>query len=452
MSRPKPIVAIVGRPNVGKSTLFNKLIGHRQAIISDEAGTTRDRLYGSTEWNGRQFNIIDTAGLLVGDDDPNLPLAEIVRRTHQQAQLAIDEADVIVLLVDGKDGMVAADEEVAEMLRRTSKPVVLGVNKTETPERRQNAVEFYSLGLGEPITLSAYHGTGSGELLDEIVRRLPKGVEEDEDDTSLKIAIVGRPNVGKSSLLNRLVGEERVVVSEIPGTTRDTIDTKLTFKNRQITLLDTAGIRRRGSIDQGIERYSVLRSMRAIERCDIALVLVDASEGPTAQDTHVAGMVLEANKGMAILVNKWDLIDKDNFSYEDAHRVMRDVFHFASWAPMVFISALTGQRVSKGLDIALTIESERGKRIATSDLNELLRKAVYDHPPTSIHKGAHLRVFYGTQAQSDPPVFLFFSNAPEQIHFGYKRYLENQIREQYGFIGTPIVLVFKGRDEDDQRR
>ncbi|MCA0353384.1 MAG: ribosome biogenesis GTPase Der [Chloroflexi bacterium] len=444
----KPIVAIVGRPNVGKSTLFNKLIGERRAIIADEAGTTRDRQYGETIWNGRVFTIVDTAGLLVGDDDPNLPLAEIVRRTHQQAQLAIDEADVIVFMVDVREGLIAADEEVAALLRRSSKPVVLGVNKADTEDRRQNAVEFYNLGLGDPIALSAYHGTGSGDLLDEIVRNLPAGQEEEEDDNSLKIAIVGRPNVGKSSLLNKLVGEERVVVSNIPGTTRDSIDTKLTYKGIPITLIDTAGIRRRGSIEQGIERYSVLRTMKAIERCHIALILVDAQEGPTAQDTHVAGMVLEANKGLAIIVNKWDLIDKAKFSYEDAKTTMSQVFHFAPYAPIEFISAKTGQRATKVLDIAQTIQSERNKRISTSDINNLLRAAVREHPPTAMHKGAHLRLFYATQAQVEPPVFLFFSNAPEQVHFGYKRYLENRIREQYGFIGTPIILVFKGREEE----
>lgn len=444
----KPIVAIVGRPNVGKSTLFNKLIGERRAIIADEAGTTRDRQYGETIWNGRVFTIVDTAGLLVGDDDPNLPLAEIVRRTHQQAQLAIDEADVIVFMVDVREGLIAADEEVAALLRRSSKPVVLGVNKADTEDRRQNAVEFYNLGLGDPIALSAYHGTGSGDLLDEIVRNLPAGQEEEEDDNSLKIAIVGRPNVGKSSLLNKLVGEERVVVSDIPGTTRDSIDTKLTYKGIPITLIDTAGIRRRGSIEQGIERYSVLRTMKAIERCHIALLLVDAQEGPTAQDTHVAGMVLEANKGLAIIVNKWDLIDKAKFSYEDAKTTMAQVFHFAPYAPIEFISAKTGQRATKVLDIAQTIQSERNKRISTSDINNLLRAAVREHPPTAMHKGAHLRLFYATQAQVEPPVFLFFSNAPEQVHFGYKRYLENRIREQYGFIGTPIILVFKGREEE----
>ena len=448
----KPIVAIVGRPNVGKSTLFNKLIGERQAIIADEAGTTRDRLYGTTEWNGRQMTIIDTAGLIVGDRDPDLTMAEITRRTYQQAQLAIDEADVVVFVVDIKDGLLPADEDVAELLRRSSKPVILGVNKAETEERRLNAVEFYDLGLGDPVPMSAYHGTGVGDLLDEIVKALPAGQEEDEDDTSLRIAIVGRPNVGKSSLLNRLVGEERVVVSEIPGTTRDTIDTKIVYEDREITLLDTAGIRRRGSIDQGIERYSVLRSMRAIERCDIALLLIDAQEGPTAQDTHVAGMVLDANKGLIILVNKWDLIDKQVFTFEDATRVVRDVFHFVPWAPLVFISALTGQRATKSLEAAMTVESERNKRIATSDLNDLLERAVFDHPPTAIHKGAHLRLYYATQAQVDPPVFLFFSNAPQQIHFGYKRYLENRIRQQYGYIGTPIILIFKGREETDKQK
>lgn len=445
---PQPIVAIVGRPNVGKSTLFNKLIGERRAIVEDEPGTTRDRLYGEAEWRGREFTIVDTAGILPGEeDDTQASMAEIVRATRAQAQLAIDEADAILFIVDVKEGITAADEEVADMLRQTSKPVILGANKADSLERAQNAVEFWNLGLGEPIAISAYHGTGTGDLLDALYEALPPFEEDPDEEYALKIAIVGRPNVGKSSLLNRLLGIERVVVSDVPGTTRDTIDTVVEYNGEKILLIDTAGIRRRGRIDRGIEQYSVLRALRAIERADVALLLVDATEGVTAQDAHVAGMILEAHKGIAVLVNKWDAIEKTNETFDAFTRHVQSELHFISYAPILFISALTGQRVEKILELALQIQGERNTRISTGKLNALLRDAVRDHPPSSIHKGAHLRIFYATQAQVAPPVFLFFSNAPEEIHFSYKRYLENRIRAEYPFIGTPIILVFKSREE-----
>lgn len=445
---PQPIVAIVGRPNVGKSTLFNKLIGERRAIVEGEPGTTRDRLYGEADWRGRMFTVVDTAGILPGQEvEANAPMGQIVRAARAQAQLAIDEADAILFLVDVKDGITAADEEVAELLRQTSKPVLLGVNKADSLERVQNAVEFWNLGLGEPIAFSAYHGTGTGDLLDALYEALPPFEEEPEAEYAVKIAIVGRPNVGKSSLLNRLLGVERVVVSDIPGTTRDTIDTVVEYNNQQILLIDTAGIRRRGRIEQGVERYSVLRALRAIERADVALLMIDATEGITAQDTHVAGMILDAHKGIAVLVNKWDAVEKDDDTFGAWTRQVQAAFHFVPYAPILFISAKTGQRIDKILDLALQINGERNTRIPTSKLNTILRDAVYDHPPASIHKGAHLRIFYATQAQVAPPVFLFFSNAPEEIHFGYKRYLENRIRAQYPFVGTPIILVFKGREE-----
>ena len=446
---PQPIVAIVGRPNVGKSTLFNKLVGERRAIVEDLPGTTRDRLYGTTEWSGHFFTLVDTAGILPGEEqDVSASMAQIVRGTRAQAQLAIDEADLIVFVVDVKEGITAADEEVAEILRRTEKPVVLGANKADSMERVLNAVEFYELGLGDPIPVSAYHGTGTGDLLDAIVAELPDPVEAEESEYAVKIAIVGRPNVGKSSLLNKLLGVERVVVSDIPGTTRDTIDTVVDYLGNQILLIDTAGIRRSGKVERGIEKYSVLRALRAIERADVALLLVDATEGVTAQDTHIAGMVLEAHKGIAILVNKWDAIEKTNETFDAFTDAVRASFHFVPYAPLLFISALTGQRVTHALELALEINSARKTRISTSKLNALLRDAVREHPPTSIHKGAHLRLFYATQAQVDPPVFLFFTNAAEQIHFGYKRYLENRIREEYPFVGTPIILVFRNRDEE----
>lgn len=446
---PQPIVAIVGRPNVGKSTLFNKLVGERRAIVEDLPGTTRDRLYGTAEWSGHYFTLVDTAGILPGEEhDVSASMAQIVRGTRAQAQLAIEEADLIVFMVDVKEGITAADEDVAEILRRADKPVILGVNKADSMQRVQNAVEFYNLGLGEPIAVSAYHGTGTGDLLDAIVAELPERVEPEEDDYAVRIAIVGRPNVGKSSLLNKLLGYERVVVSDIPGTTRDTIDTVVDYLGNKILLIDTAGIRRSGKVERGIEKYSVLRALRAIERADVTLLLIDATEGITAQDAHVAGMVLDANKGIAVLVNKWDAVEKDNDTFSAYTHMVKEALHFIPYAPLLFISALTGQRVTQALETALEIQSERNTRISTSKLNTILRDAVRDHPPTSVHKGAHLRLYYATQAQVDPPVFLFFTNAAEQIHFGYKRFLENRIREEHPYIGTPVILVFRNREED----
>jgi GTPase len=445
---PQPIVAIVGRPNVGKSTLFNKLIGERRAIVEDLPGTTRDRLYGEAEWHGREFTIVDTAGILgAEEDEATASMAEIVRATRAQAQLAIDEADAILFLVDVKEGITAADEDVAELLRQTSKPVIVGANKADSLERAQNAVEFWNLGLGEPVAVSAYHGTGTGDLLDALYEALPPFEEDPDTEYALKIAIVGRPNVGKSSLLNRLLGSERVVVSDIPGTTRDTIDTEVEYNGEKILMIDTAGIRRRGRIDRGIEKYSVLRALRAVERADVALVLVDATEGVTAQDAHIVGMILEEHKGLAVLVNKWDAIEKNNETFDAFTRHVRSELHFIPYAPVLFISALTGQRVEKVLELAMEINAERNTRLSTSQVNNILREAVRAHPPSSIHKGAHLRIFYATQAQVAPPVFLFFSNAPEEIHFSYKRYLENRIREAHPYIGTPIILVFKSREE-----
>jgi GTP-binding protein len=445
----KPIVAIVGRPNVGKSTLFNRLIGQRKAIVEDLPGTTRDRIYGDTDWNGRSFTVVDTAGLLFEEEDDSAPLAEIARRVREQAELAIAEADAIIFMVDTVEGLTTADDEVAEVLRQTYKPVVLAANKADNKERAFNAVEFYALNLGEPIPISAYHGIGSGDVLDRVAELLPI-VEEEDDDAAVKIAIVGRPNVGKSSLLNRLLGQERSVVSAVPGTTRDTIDTPLDVNGTRVLLIDTAGIRRRGKIERGIEQYSVLRALRAVERADVALLLIDAQEGITAQDTHVAGMILEELKGVAILVNKWDLVVKDNYTFDQYRREVQEAFKFIPYAPILFMSAATGQRVDQIIPLALEIAQERQRRIPTSELNGLLRQMTYDHPPTSLHKGYHLRIYYATQPQVAPPVFLFFANNAEQIHWGYARYLENRIREKYGFTGTPIKIVFRSRDEKDE--
>jgi GTP-binding protein len=448
----KPIVALVGRPNVGKSTFFNRLIGQRKAIVEDLPGTTRDRLYGDSDWNGRQFTVVDTAGLLAGEDDltEGTPQLEIARHVRQQAQIAIEEADAIIFLVDAVEGLTTADAEVADVLRSTYKPVILAANKADNQARAQNAVEFYALNLGEPIPMSAYHGIGTGDVLDRVAEVLP-AVEEEDDDAVVKVAIVGRPNVGKSSLLNRLLGQERSVVSSVPGTTRDAIDTPIDVNGAPVLLIDTAGIRRRGKIERGLEKYSVLRALRSIERADVALLLIDAEEGITAQDTHIAGMILEELKGVAILVNKWDLVVKDNETFNAYTREVREAFKFIPYAPLLFISAKSGQRVEQVLPLALEIAQERQRRIPTSELNALLREAVYDHPPTAIHKGAHLRLFYATQPQVAPPVFLFFSNNAEQIHWGYERYLENRIREKYGFTGTPLKVVFRSRDEKDEK-
>lgn len=445
----KPIVAIVGRPNVGKSTFFNRLIGERKAIVEDLPGTTRDRLYGDTVWNGRVFTVVDTAGLLFEEEDDDAPLAEIARRVREQAELAIAEADAIIFMVDAVEGMTTADAEVGEVLRTTNKPVVLAANKADNQERGLNAVEFYALNVGDPIPMSAYHGIGTGDVLDALTELLPI-VEEEEDDNATKIAIVGRPNVGKSSLLNKLVGRERSVVSAVPGTTRDSIDTPMEVNGAKVLLIDTAGIRRRGKIERGIEKYSVLRAMRAVERSDVALLLIDASEGVTAQDQHIAGMIVEQLKGVAILVNKWDLVVKDEHTFNAFTRHLQQEFNFMPYAPLLFISAKTGQRVDQIIPLALDIAQERQRRVPTGELNALLRDVVYDHAPTAVHKGAHLRIFYATQAQAAPPVFLFFANNAEQVHWGYGRYLENKIREKYGFTGTPIKVVFRSRNEKDE--
>jgi GTPase len=448
---PKPIVAIVGRPNVGKSTFFNRLIGERRAIIEDQPGTTRDRLYGDTFWNGREFTVADTAGLLFGPDEPGIPEAEMHRRTREQARLAIEEADAVILVVDGREGLTTADADVADILRPMAKHVVLAVNKCDSPERQLDAVDFYALNLGEPVPMSAFHGLGTGDVLDRVVTIFPENQGDEEEPQHLKVAIVGRPNVGKSSLINKLIGQERSVVSEVPGTTRDAIDTTIMVGGEPVTLIDTAGIRRSGRIEQGIEKYSVLRAMRAIERCDVALLLIDAEEGVTAQDTHIAGMILDAKKGVAILVNKWDAIEKDNQTYYTFEDRVREAFKFIDYAPVEFISAMTGQRTGRLVQLAREIQDQRRKRVPTGELNGFLRQAVLDLPPMAIRKGAHLRLYYAVQPQIEPPVFLFFANDGELVHWSYGRYLENRLRERYGFGGTPIVIVFRSRERKEEK-
>lgn len=452
----KPIVALVGRPNVGKSTLFNRLIGEQRSVTSDIPGTTRDRVYGDSDWRGVVFTIVDTGGIEMYEAHMDVaPLSEastdFVPQIRAQALIAIQDADVIVMLVDAAQGITAADQEVAEILRRTQKPIIITANKADNEARRTDAFEFYALGLGEEVfAISALHGTGTGDLLDAIVDAFHKAPPEDPDapeDESLKISIVGRPNVGKSSLLNRLLGEERAIVSPIAGTTRDAIDIKLTWEGLPITLIDTAGLRRRGSIVPGIEKFSVIRALKALERAEVALLLIDAIEGVTAQDTHIAGMVKDAHRSCVIVVNKWDAIEKDDQTMNEFTRIIRHRFDFISYAPILFISALTGQRIHSVLPTAARVQEERLTRIPTSAFNKLLREAVLKHAPPS-STGRRLKIYYGTQVRVDPPTFLMYINSRDLLHFSYERYLENQIREAYGFIGTPLRLSFRERERD----
>ncbi len=445
----KPIVAIVGRPNVGKSTLFNRLVGERRAIVQNEPGTTRDRVYGTAEWVGVEFTVIDTGGLQEDDEivsDPEATETYIAQQTREQASAAITEADVIVFMVDTTTGPTAGDAEIATMLRRADKPTILASNKADSVGRRDLVFEFYELGLGDPIGISAYHGNGTGDLLDKIVENLPDA-EEDEETEGPKIAIVGRPNVGKSRLLNALLGQERSIVSDMPGTTRDSMDTQIEWEGEPITLIDTAGIRRRGRVEHGIERVSVMRSMRAIDRADVVLLLIDATEDFTAQDLHIAGYVEEQKKGLVVVVNKWDLVEKDSHTMELYRKRAQHQLDFMAYAPVVFISAKLGLRVGQAIDAALTVIIERNKRVSTAQLNKVLKDSVAKHQPPS-RPGKWIKFFYATQADASPPTFVFFCNDPEHIHFSYRRYLENELRGEYGFVGSPIRMSFRSREGD----
>ncbi len=450
----KPVVALVGRPNVGKSTLFNRLAGEPLAIVDDTPGTTRDRIFSEAEWTGVEFDIVDTGGIdpSGGGKEPlSIGSADFISEIRTQAQVAIEEADVVLFIVDAIMGVTPADVEVAHLLRKKQKmvdgvpqpPILLVVNKADSAGLRGNANQFYELAMGEPYAISSVHGTGTGDMLDALVKLLPPQVEE-EDDDSVKIALVGKPNVGKSSLLNRLIGEERSIVSPIAGTTRDAVDTKIEVNGLPVTLIDTAGIRRRGRIEPGVEKYSVLRSMRAIERADVSLLLIDAQDGISAQDTHIAGFILEAWKSCVVVVNKWDAIEKDNYTMQEYTDRIRRELNFMPYVPILFISALTGQRVDQVLETALRVQEERLARITTSSLNSILQKAQDAHAATS-KSGKSLRVYYGNQVRSDPPTFLLHCNDPKLGHFTYVRYLENQIRKEYGFLGTPIRVILKAR-------
>jgi GTP-binding protein len=449
-----PIVAIVGRPNVGKSTLFNRLAGEELAIVDDTPGTTRDRLFAESEWNGRRFHMIDTGGIdpTTGETTPlSIGSADYIQQIRDQALVAAQEADAILFVVDATTGVTSSDEEVAVLLRSLQKkrdgknwpPLFLVANKADNKSLRDSSVEFFKLGLGEPFAISANHGTGTGDLLDALVAAFPEQPEEEEDE-SVKIAIVGKPNSGKSSLLNKLTGEQRAIVSPIAGTTRDSVDSQIVYDDIPVTLIDTAGIRRRGRIDRGVEKYSVIRSMRAIERCDVALLMIDATTNITAQDTHIAGFILEAWKSTIVLINKWDAIEKNNLTMEEYKQKIRSALNFMDYVPMLFISAKTGQRVDQVLPEALKVQDQRLVRLSTSSLNRILMKAQDMHAPSS-KTGRTLRIYYGTQVRSDPPTFMLYVNDVKLAHFSYLRYLENQIRKEFPFTGTPIHIVLKGK-------
>jgi GTP-binding protein len=450
----KPVVVLVGRPNVGKSTLFNRLVGEPLAIVDNTPGTTRDRLFAEAEWNGISFDVVDTGGIdpSSGGKTPlSVDSADYIRQIRSQAEIAIQEADAILFLTDAIAGVTPADEEVAQILRRNQKemdgmpwpPVLLVVNKADSEGYRQQALQFYELGMGELFAISAVHGTGTGDLLDALVAAFPKQEEQPEDE-SVKIAIVGKPNVGKSSLLNRLAGEERAIVSPIAGTTRDAIDTHFDFNGIPVTLIDTAGIRRRGRIDPGVEKYSVIRSLRAIERADVALLVIDATSGITAQDAHIAGFILEAWKSTVVLVNKWDAIPKDTYTMEQFTTKIRQELNFMDYVPILYISAKTGQRVDQVMPLALQVQEERLARLTTSQLNRILQNSQDAHQSSS-RTGKSFKIYYGTQVRNDPPTFLLYVNDPSLAHFTYIRYLENQLRKEYSFIGTPVRLVMKPR-------
>lgn len=443
------LVALVGRPNVGKSTLFNRIVGKRLAVVSEVAGTTRDRLYAEAEWGGVHFMLVDTGGIELLEGWHTEPLSEdseqFLPAIRRQAAVAIEEADAVVLVVDGVAGITAADREVADILRQTAKPVFIAANKLESSNLQDDAFEFYELGLGEVIPMSALHGRGVAELLDRLIEELPPGEPPEEDET-VKVALLGRPNVGKSTLLNRLLGEERAIVSPIAGTTRDAFDTRFRWHGQPFTLIDTAGIRRRGRIDVGVEKYSVLRTLRAMERADVILLLLDGVEGVTAQDLHIAGMLQEEQRaGVIVLVNKWDAVEKDAHTIYTVEQEVRQRFDFMPYAPVLFISAETGQRVHKIMPLIVEVNEARYQRLSTANLNRILREALARHAPPG--KASRLKFFYATQVAVAPPTFVFFVNEPELVHFTYRRYLENQIRAFYPFTGTPVKLIFRARNE-----
>ena len=434
---PKPIIAIVGRPNVGKSTIFNRIVGERVSIVEDIPGVTRDRIYSSGEWLNLDFNIIDTGGIDIGDE----PFLEQIK---QQAEIAIDEADVIIFLVNGRDGITAADEEVAKILYKSKKPVVLAVNKVDNPEMRELIYDFYALGYGEPFPISGTHGLGLGDLLDEAAKHFPKEKDEDYGEDVIKFSLIGRPNVGKSSLVNALLGEDRVIVSDLAGTTRDAIDTKFTKEDQEYVVIDTAGMRKRGKVYESTEKYSVLRALKAIERSDVVLIVLNAEEGIIEQDKKIAGYAQEAGKAVVIVVNKWDTVEKDEKTMKKFEENIREHFQFLTYAPIVFLSAKTKKRTHTLLPKIDLASESHAVRVETSILNDVIMDAVAMNP-TPTHNGNRLKIYYTTQVAIKPPTFVVFVNDPELMHFSYKRFLENKLREAFGFEGTPIKIIARPR-------
>ncbi|MCT4786161.1 ribosome biogenesis GTPase Der [Exiguobacterium aestuarii] len=433
-----PAVAIVGRPNIGKSTIFNRIIGDRVSIVDDKPGVTRDRIYGTGEWLNRKFHLIDTGGIEVGDE----PL--LVQMRHQ-AELAIDEADVIIFMVNGREGITAADEEVANLLFRSNKPIVLAVNKVDNFEMRDLMYEFYSLGFGDPFPISGTHGLGLGDLLDQVFELAPEKDEFEYNEDVIQFSLIGRPNVGKSSLTNSILGEDRVIVSNIAGTTRDAIDTPFTRDGQEYVIIDTAGMRKRGKVYESTERYSVMRAQKAIERSNVVLVVLDGEEGIIEQDKRVAGLAHEAGKAIVIVVNKWDAVEKDDKTMKKMEEKIRQEFLFLDYAPIVFLSALTSKRLQTLLPVIKQVAETHRRRISTSVLNDVIVDAVAMNP-TPTDKGQRLKINYATQVAIEPPTFVLFVNDPELLHFSYKRYLDNQIRKAFDFTGTPIHIVARQKN------
>ncbi|MBM7688681.1 ribosome biogenesis GTPase Der [Enterococcus ureilyticus] len=432
-----PTIAIVGRPNVGKSTIFNRIAGERISIVEDTPGVTRDRIYATGEWLGREFSIIDTGGIELSDE----PFMEQIKH---QAEIAIEEADVIIFVASGREGVTDADELVARILYRSNKPVILAVNKVDNPEMRNDIYEFYSLGLGDPFPISGSHGLGIGDVLDEAVKHFSTEIEE-EDDETIKFSLIGRPNVGKSSLINAILGEDRVIVSEIEGTTRDAIDTHFESEDGQkFLMIDTAGMRKRGKVYESTEKYSVMRAMRAIERSDIVLMVLNAEEGIREQDKKVAGYAHEAGRGIIIVVNKWDTVEKETNTMRDFEEEIRDEFQYLDYAPIIFVSALTKQRLNKLPELIELVSMNQNLRIPSALLNDVVMDAIAINP-TPTDKGKRLKVFYGTQVAIKPPTFVIFVNEEELMHFSYARFLENQIRKAFTFEGTPIKIIPRRR-------
>ncbi len=435
-----PVVAIVGRPNVGKSTLFNRIAGERIAIVEDKPGITRDRIYAQGEWTGKRFHLIDTGGLEFGGEDV------FIDHVRHQVELAVDEADVIIFVVDGREGLMPSDEEVATWLHRADKPVVLAVNKADNRRLREDMYEFYSLGFDEVIPISALHGTGTGDLLDAVVSRFPDREEEVFDEDTIRVSVIGRPNAGKSSLINAILGQERVIVSPIPGTTRDAVDTPLHRDGQDFVLVDTAGIRKRGKVYESTEKYSVLRALRAIERSDVALIVLDGERGIAEQDKRIAGYAHEAGCASIFVVNKWDAVEKDDKTMDRFRREIMKAFSFMDYAPILFVSAKTGQRVHKILPAVQEVAEQHAMRVSTSVLNQVLTDAMLTTPPPS-ERGKRLKIRYGTQVSVNPPTIVLFCNDPELAHFSYLRYLENRFREAFGFRGTPLRIRLRKGDE-----